>query len=113
MVDIREYVDKSEADSYIGELGQNLSQLDLSGSDAFQSHGSSEEFDIYKITVRSKFKIVAEPLTGGDGGGNPGERPLGFLEVGGLKKQIQLLKELVLHPLKVVTNKGSSFPANL
>lgn len=112
VVEIREHTDKSQAADGVGELGQNLSQLDLSGSDAaLQSHSLSEEFNFYKITGRSKFKILAEPLkSGGCGdatGDSPRELPISFVEVGGLKKQIQTLKELVLHPLKVGTNKGN------
>lgn len=113
VVGIREYVDKSEAENRVGELQHNFSQLDLSESEVFQrgSCSSSEEFHIYKITGRSKLKILAEPLKGGGSGGIDGEssghRPLSFLEVGGLKKQIRLLKELLLHPLKALTDKGN------
>lgn len=107
VVGVTEFGDKSEAANHVGELQLNLSQLDLNGSDAVQSDSNSsyEEFDIYKITSRSKFRIIAEPSED-ECDGSPQQRPLGFSEVGGLQKQIELLKELVLHPLKVLTNKG-------
>lgn len=109
VVEIREYVDKPQADSKLGVLQQGLSQLNLNESEVFQndSDSSNPEVDVYKVTVRSKFKIIAEDGRSGGSSGSSGQRPLSFLEVGGLKKQIQLLKELVLYPLNVVTNNGS------
>lgn len=109
VVEIKEYVDKPQAD--IGVLQQGLSQMSLDEPNAFQndSIGSTNpEVDIYKVTVRSKFNIAEDGRSGGSGG-SLGQRPLTFLEVGGLKKQIQLLKELVLHPLNAVTNNGMMY----
>lgn len=102
--------------SPIVELRQDLSKLNLNGCSVSQDSSASSpppdssEFDIYKVTGRSRFEVVEEYF--GDGGsGGSGKRsqhhPLSFIDVGGLEKQKQLLKELVLHPLRSLTKTGS------
>ena len=104
VMEIGEYLDRPQADIKVEELQQGLSELILEGSDVAQSDSSPMECGVYKITVRSKFKVISED--GGSGGSSGSSQPLSFSEIGGLKRQIQLLKELVLHPLTTVSNKG-------
>ncbi len=102
VVEIKELLaGESRADSSqcLGELRQNLSQLSLNESEDFTDELSSE-CDVYKVTVRSKFKVTLKD-------GSSQEPSVSFLEVGGLEKQMQLLKEIVLHPLKTASTKGS------
>lgn len=94
-----------------GDLESGLLKLSLNGaedgcSDAPNASLSAEDVTVYKITSRSKF-VIADAGGKGDGSaGSVGHVSLGFSEVGGLQKQIQLLRELVLHPLKTSSSSG-------
>jgi hypothetical protein len=102
MVHIKEYV--SEADSKVEGLQLGLSKLDLSTSDAVHSDDGTQP-SVYKITGRSRFKIVDRNEE--EGSGSKRSSPPGFSDIGGLEKQIHLLKDLVLYPLKAGSNGGS------
>lgn len=96
------------------ELELDLSKLKLNGSSMFEDSESitngqpSLNVEVYKITGKSKFRIVTAKNSGG-GGRSAGIQGPSFLEVGGLRKQIQLLKELVLHPLQSLKENTGKF----
>lgn len=91
------------------ELIQDLSKLNLSGSGALEGgsgdiNAPTSDVDIYKVTARTKLKIITESL--GDGPETLRQHSPNFSDVGGLEKQVKLLKELVLHPLNSVNQNG-------
>ena len=90
--------------SSVGQLEQSLSQIDLNGSSLVcegEERGLStvSNLTIYKITSRTRIEIVNRTAWEGRLKGNGDERAPSFLQVGGAKKQIELLKEIILYPL--------------
>lgn len=81
---------------------RKLSELSLNGSSEEGAEHTSPA-EIYKVTARTKLIITSES-TGGDVTG--GSHNPTFSDVGGLKKQTQLLRELVLRPLKAGNKDG-------
>lgn len=86
------------------ELEQDLSKLNLNESGEFGDGDSSPmgDFDIFKITTRTEFKISTETSEMGISDEQNYPR---LSEVGGLEKQIQLLSDLVLHPLETASKR--------
>ena len=80
-----------------GGLENGLSKLSLNGVE--DGCKDTSNVTVYKITSRSKFTI-ADADGGNVSVGSVGWVSLGFSEIGGLQRQIQLLRDLVLHPLK-------------
>lgn len=90
--------------SSVGQLEQSLSQIDLNGSSLVcegEERGLStvSNLTIYKITSRTRIEIVNRTAWEGRLKGNGDESVPSFLQVGGAKKQIELLKEIILYPL--------------
>lgn len=69
-------------------------------------------FVIYKITAKTRLSFVFQSLrvrSLDSGSRRSPEKELGFAGVGGVRKQKELLRELVLHPLNTqLHNKGQS-----
>ena len=112
VVSVTKYANQSNAKSKpddLGDLRLDMSQLSLDGSETVQNGDDCRctEVDIYKVSVKSKFKITERLVDGGSAGSAVFSSPLGFQDVGGLEKQIQLLRELILHPLQTPTANGS------
>ncbi len=81
------------------ELEEDLSNLSLNESGDFSNGNPSPmvDLDIFKITARTKFKITTELAEKGVSDEPYSPR---LSDVGGLEKQIQLLSDLVMHPLE-------------
>ena len=105
--------------SLIKQVEKNVSKLSLNEAlmeetpkgelDSMEAFNTS--FVIYKITVKSQLIVVSQSsrVRSPDGRSRPSPDELCFAGVGGLKKQKQLLRELVLHPLSTqVHHKGES-----
>ena len=90
--------DENELSKSILELEQELPKLSLNESTELNGIVSTPVADlhIFKVTSRTKFTVSAmsprEDLSG------PSTTRLS--DIGGLEKQIQLLSDLVLHPLE-------------
>lgn len=97
------------------EVEKKLSNLSLNGSSVLEeeeevrNEGCASPVVMYKVGARTRLTVTAEG-TGGDvtGGSqrNMSGRDPTFANVGGLKKQVQLLRELVLYPLKLGNKNG-------
>ena len=88
------------------EMSQKLSDLSLNGS-YIEEEVKGEDIPppappaVYKVTARSTMSIMCESA----GDDRPQCGPT-LAEVGGLQKQVQLLRELVLFPLKSADRSG-------
>lgn len=108
VVDVKPVLDYSHQNDDIKlsrNLEEDLAKLSLNEHGGF-SNGDTlptlVDFDIFKISARTEFKISTE-VSGVELSNKPCYPRL--LDVGGLEKQIQLLLDLVLHPLETASKR--------
>lgn len=103
-----------QAEGGESEIQQKMSNLSINGSGMLEEKEEEEEQDgdsstsdleVFKVTSRTRLVIAAEN-TGRCGRTSRQSGP-SFSDVGGLKRQVEQLKELVLHPLKSVNKTGT------
>ena len=90
------------------QMETNMSKLNLNESsmtnnpedDLDMMEVSITNFVIYKVTSKTQIIFQSTKDRSPDGGNRPPHETFGLAEVGGFRVQKELLRELVLHPLK-------------